>query len=946
MKAFIEYLGDIILDKIKKGDEPILILPNKRPIAYLQKYMAATCKKPIWFPQIYTIEDFVLKITHRQLADPLYTASCLYEIYTDVLQDQADSFDDFLKWWSLIIADFNDIDMYMVDSRQLFNYITEAKAIENWNPGQQEPTQLQQHYLTFWKYLPLFYAGLNQKLNEEHLGYRGMIYRKAAAILQEQGSPSFAQDVIFAGFNALSTSEEVIIEHFLSSKKGAIYWEADDYYVKDEKQEAGKFLRNYNSKWQHYTNAIFFSNNSLLNEAKEVHMIGAPKSMMQATIAGQKVAAVLQHNSNPQEPVNAALIPADESLLQPLLYQLPANQNKQLNISMGYPLMWLPLNSLYEVIFDILNQLEKDKQAVFNTNILHQLFSHPYASILVNNTAGQTSINDLKKLKQKLLSSGKINYSLAELNELQQPETHINFYWIFEDLVNCFTHMASIVTYLQKLNEHLAAAIHAFDTHKELVLMQVDVYQQLLSELSQVYLTSEKIVIKQSKTLISLINQSLTGKSLPFIGNATGGFQFIGLLETRMLQFDEIIITGCNESILPNAKASGNSFIPFDIRHQFNLPTYKDSEAVFAYHFYRLIQGAKKIHLIYNTETDEFGSGEKSRFLTQLEMELPLKNNKAKIFNDIVKLPVAGNFKRSAIAFDHNESIDKTLQLICEKGLSATALISYKNCPLQFYFKYIERIQEPDEIATEVGANIVGSVIHAVLEEIYAPLKNQFIQFDQINYSFESLERMTKKAFSVIESGADSSTGKNLLFVQTATRIVSKFLQQEQKAIQNGVKLRILHTEEQFECHLPIAKQAVKLRGTIDRLDEWNNTTRIIDYKTGSVDASKLKLKSMDDIFENPDYDKAFQLLFYSLLYHKNYPDKGNEVEAGILSLRKISDGLYTVSSEEEPSVIMTNFEENLTTLIQQLLDPKKAFVQTLNAETCNYCAFQNICMK
>jgi hypothetical protein len=941
MKTFIEHIGDVLLEQISQGNEPVLVLPNKRPLAFLQKYLAKQANKPLWFPKVYTIEDFVLMITQMNLAEPTYTAACLYEIYTATLQDQADSFDDFLKWWSLIIADFNDIDMYMVNSNQLFNYINEAKAIEQWNPGQLEPTRLQQHYLSFWKFLPLFYQELNKKLSAENMGYRGMIYRKAAEILQSQSNSNNRETVIFAGFNALSTSEENIIEHYLKSNQGAIIWESDDYYLKDEKQEAGFFLRHYTSKWKHYSNAICFSNNSLLNDALEINIIGAPKSMMQASKAGQLAKKILE-----KEPVHAALIPADEELLHPLLYQLPAGYSHQINISMGYPMMALPLNSLYSLIFDCINQLDKDKQNIFNTRLLHQLFSHPYAPLLFMQKSFQATEGDLKKIKQTLLSNGKINYSLPEILSLQKTFESSNFYWLFETLVNNFSNLNSVPEIFMHVNNLLVSHTNELNALKELLLVQVNLYQEVLSDIRQVFFSHAPSIIKQAKTLLSLINQSIVSKTLPFIGNATGGLQFIGLLETRMLQFDEIIITGCNEGILPNAKASGNSFIPYDIRHQFKLPTYKDSEAVFAYHFYRLIQGAKKIHLIYNTETDEFGSGEKSRFLHQLEMEVQLKNKNAILHSEIIKLPALSNAKRKAITFSLNDYTAKNLKALAEKGISATALISYKNCSLQFYFKYLEQIKEPDEISNELGANIVGSVIHAVLEEIYSPLKNQIITLNQIQFPFEILENMTIKAFHKIEQGADHTSGKNLLFIQTAVRIIAKFLNQEQQAIRNGIKLKILHTEEEFNGDLPIPGQTIKLRGKVDRMDEWNHTTRIIDYKTGTVDPAKLKVKSIDEVFENPEYDKAFQLLFYTLLYQKNFPNAKQEVEAGILSLRKISDGLYTLSVTEDFETVMTSFEQNLVHLIGQMFDAQIQFTQTENQDICNFCAYANICMK
>ena len=940
MQTFIEYIGDILLEQIKLGNDPILVLPNKRPVAYLQKYMSSKAQQSIWFPKIYTIEDYVLHITKMQLADPIYTASCLYDIYTETLQDQADAFDDFVKWWNLLISDFNDIDMYMVDSKQLFNYINEAKAIEQWNPGEQAPTKLQQHYLTFWKYLPLFYEKLNQKLRSNNLGYRGMIYRKAAQLLINNDINIDSNCVIFAGFNALSTSEEMIVEYIISSKKGAIYWEADDYYVADKQQEAGKFLRHYKSKWQHFSNSIFFSNNSLLNEAKEVNIIGAPKSMMQASLAGNIAKEILNKNN-----IDAALIPADEALLSPLLYQLPAIANKDINISMGYPIVSLPLDGLYAIVFDFINQLEKDKQPLFSTNLIHQLFNHPYAAVLFKNNT-KVAFSELKNCKQKLLSSGKIYHSLKDLEALNAQADSLNFYWLFESLIQHFSQPNLMTKFLTLINEKLTANIGENDVLKELLLVQVNVFNDIIQAINKVFYQGESTKIRQSRTLYNLIYQSLNSKTLPFIGNATGGMQFIGILETRMLQFEEIIITSCNEGVLPGSKVSGNSFVPYDIRFHFHLPTYKDSEAVFAYHFYRLLQGAKKIHLIYNTETDEFGSGEKSRFLTQLEMELTIKNKQASVKNNIIKLPALNNFGRKAIQFEHNENVDLTIKAQCDKGLSATALTSYKNCSLQFYFKYIERIREPDEIASEIGANIVGSVIHAVLENIYAPLKNQIISLQQIEYTFDELETMTRAAFEIIEPGVDSNSGKNLLFVQTAVRIIAKFLLQEQSEIKSGVKIKLLHTESQFEHDLKVSSESVKLRGTIDRLDDCNNTIRIIDYKTGSVDPKKLKVTAIEDIFEDADYDKAFQLLFYTLLYHKNYPASKQTVEAGILSLRKISDGLYSINTDYESQELMELFEQQLVLLINKLLDPKIAFTQTNNLDICNYCAYASICMK
>lgn len=943
MKNFIEYIGDQLLALLAQNKEPVLVFPNKRPVAFLQNYVSQQAQKPIWFPKIFTIEEFVVHLTSTQIADADYTAACLYEIYAEVLQDQADSFDDFISWWNLMIADFNDIDMYMVPSEQLFNYINEVKLIEQWNLGEEQFTILQQKYLSFWKYLPIFYAQLNEKLNKENLGYRGMIYKKAAGKVNSTDFNFSAQTVIFAGFNALSTSEEYIVEYFLKNKKGFIYWESDDYYLKDENQEAGKFLRHYYSKWKHYDNSIFFGQHQLLNTPIEIKILGAPKSIMQAGLAGKLVNEIFSNqtlNSN----LNAALIPADENQLHPLLYQLPAGHVNHINISMGYPISALPLKGLYEIIFDFIHQIEKDKQAVFSSNIILRILNHPYTAYLFQGDDNILPFKELQKLKHQILASGKIQYQLSELQKLQTGFEKIYFYWFFVNITNSYADLNKVISFLFEINHRLTSQ-HS-GSIQQLQLHQVGIYNEIIERIDNTYFKNKITPIKQSKTLFTLIKQAIQSYTLPFLGNATDGLQCIGLLETRMLHFNEIIITGCNEGILPKAKASGNSFIPFDIRNQFNLPTYKDSEAVFAYHFYRVIQGAKKVYLIYNTETDEFGSGEKSRFLSQLEMELKQKNKLAKIKNEIIDLPKISGFKRKAISFEHNEIIDQNLMALCEKGLSATSLISFKNCSLQFYFKYLEQIKEPDSIADEVGANIVGSVIHKVLEEIYAPLKSTEIKKEQLQFTSEEIERMTTQAYVQLETGIDPNTGKNLLFIQTAVRIISRFLWYEIQDLKAGKKIKLLHTEVPLETKLEVLNNTVKLRGTVDRIDQWQQKIRIIDYKTGSVDPSKLKINSLEHVFENADYDKAFQLLFYTLLYQKNNPDTKQEIEAGILSLRKISEGIFSLRNELEMDNYLLEFERKLQLLIVQLLDTDVPFIQTEHIEKCAYCAYADICMK
>jgi hypothetical protein len=330
--------------------------------------------------------------------------------------------------------------------------------------------------------------------------------------------------------------------------------------------------------------------------------------------------------------------------------------------------------------------------------------------------------------------------------------------------------------------------------------------------------------------------------------------------------------------------------------------------------------------------------------LSQIEKEIVLKNKQATVRQSIIKLPEITGSGRKSIRIAHQLHLDKINNLLVNVGLSPTALTSYKNCALQFYFKYIEKIKEPDEIADEVGANIVGNVIHHVLEDIYLPLVSKEITAKDITYTTLALEQMTVKAFEIIQVGSYAHSGKNLLFIQTAVRIISKYLADEIEQLNKGAKISIMHIEEKFKTHMQVRDIMVLLQGKTDRIDRYNQVMRIIDYKTGSVDKKKLKIEAADQLFMSQEYDKAFQLMFYRLLFD-NLKKSSSNLITGILSLRKISDGLNVVETEDV-NVLMKDFRIKLNALLEKLLDEHGVFEQTDDIDVCAYCNYKNICMK
>lgn len=926
---FIEFIANRLLEQMDKGQDTILVLPNKRPALYLQHYISRKISQPQWFPMVYTIEELVEHLSGIQMAPPMYVSKCLYQVYSDELKEKANKYDDYVKWWNIIIKDFNDLDMYMVNTDSFFNYLSEDKALELWNPGNNKLTELQQNYLTFWNKLPLFYTQLKNKLLENNVGYRGMIYKRAAEIIQSNDASLDFTNVIFAGFNALSTSEEKIIEFFLRNNTGKIYWEADQYYLDDENQEAGHFLRKYKNKWSNYgSRSVFFTIDQMRDEDKSIQITGVPKKQMQAVLAGEIL------NNSSLQLKNTALIPADESLLLPLLYQIP--EKLEVNISMGYPISELPLIDFYKILFELLKQFKLTKSCA-NTQIWYRWIRHPYTKAILKNDKETNLNNLLNDFCKKIMTSGRLKYSSDEIEKELRKFGLTDFRAINKAFKQVEENIANIFQLLDSVNNKLLQG----STHDNKLQAQLSVYMDIIKQIRVTFFENTQPIINDYDTIYQLIGQSVSGNSISFIGNATEGLQLIGLLETRMLQFDEIIITGCNEGVIPKAKAMGDSFIPFEIRNLFGLPTYRDSDSVFAYHFYRLLQGAKKIHLIYNTETEKEGSGEKSRFLLQLEMEL--KNKIKHLESNTFKFPLLKGDNENTISIPHSEKVDTALKALLERGLSATALMSYKNCSLQFYFKYIEKIKEPDEIVTELEANVIGSILHKILEDIYIPLKGKMLKADDLNISDTAIRRLAIDALSKEFPEAETNRGKNYLFIETALEIIKRFLRYEIEFLKKH-NLTIIDLECEISTEINIEPYGkVKLIGKTDRIDEISESVRIIDYKTGFVDAKLLKVDDVQEVFMNHQKDKPFQLLYYYLLYNNAFkPDK--DIQTGIINLRKIGDGLLKINTQSED--IYKLFEHELIKLIEKLLNKQNEFVQTNNMEVCSKCSFKNICMR
>lgn len=455
--------------------------------------------------------------------------------------------------------------------------------------------------------------------------------------------------------------------------------------------------------------------------------------------------------------------------------------------------------------------------------------------------------------------------------------------------------------------------------------------------------------ITSIKVFQGIVKQLVKSVSLPFYGEPLTGLQLMGMLETRTLDFENVIIVSCNEKVLPVGK-SVNSFIPFELKRHFGLPTYGDRDAIFSYHFYRLLQRAKNINLLYNTENDTLGSGEKSRFITQLMHELPKVNKRIVMKERIANVPISANNKDHNIEIVKNEEVLKALEEKSKTGFSPSLLNVYIKCPLQFYFKVIGKVKEDDEVEDEIGADVLGNVIHKALETLYSPYLNSKLKIEDVSEMQKQVEPLVKELFEREYSTFELTKGKNLLTLKVAQRYLLSFLETEKTYIKtlgrSGNILEINNLEYEISVVSKIGDREVKLKGVVDRVDYSEGCTRIIDYKTGLVAERDLKIKSISDLFEDSSYAKSFQLLMYGWLFWKD-GGRVSSLESGIISFRNLSSGLLNVNVAKERRVLeqhIVDFEEGLQSLLAEIFNPSVKFTQTLNAEDCKYCPYVEIC--
>lgn len=949
MPSFLEKTARHILNLYGSDlSEICIVMPNRRAGLFLRKFLAQGLTKPVWSPVVFSIEDFMALLSGLKQVDPVFLLIDLYEVHRKTDKEKAQTFDEFLSWGSQLLSDFNEIDRYMADPDYLFTYLDEVRAINIWNLDKTPLTEFQKNYLKFYQSLKGYYSGLTESLLARGEAYQGLVFRRAVECLESGKADLPWKKIVFTGFNALTTAEERAMQYLHEAGMAEFLWDADRYYLNQTIQEAGTFLRNWFSKWPLKEKNWIFED--FLNGEKSIEVIGVPDVAGQVKLAGE----ILQQSGAGLDERTAIVLP-DEKLLLPLLNSLPPEVD-ELNVTMGLPLKQTPLADLLDLVFQAHlhapgMKAGKIKASRFYYRDVLKILQHPFVNRIAA-IAMEENHFALGELINRIRSGNLVFLRKEDLAGNGLFDVRMEF---LEPFFGDWKDVPDVIADLRKMVDLIKSSVMR-EPGNQVEAEYAFAFTGIIYQLNEIVTKFPDYF--SIPILYRFFRQMMDNFSLPFYGEPLKGVQVMGMLETRTLDFDQLIILSCNEGLLPAAKMA-HSFIPFDIKREFGLPAYQQKDAVYAYHFYRLLQRAQKVWLLYSTEPDQLGGGEKSRFIQQISRELPAYNPKIKFRERFLNSPLPRGISVPPISISKTgETLDKLIKK-ASRGFAPTAINAFRKCPLRFYFSEIAILKEPEELMDDIDPKTLGNAVHQALFQLYEPLKNQILTVPVILSMIDSADGSVEKAFQDHFKGSTVQYGKNLLLVNVARMMVRNFLKSEIRLVEDltlrKLPLTILMLEQPLHRSVTIQsggqETEVHIKGFVDRIDRIGNETRILDYKTGSADKKELFVKSWDDLLHDPVLDKGFQLISYAWLLMK--PGREYPFRAGIVSLKKPGMGVIAVrvpgNGEGNPMDRMgeqelQNFEKVLKSIVSEVFDLSSPFTQTAVRESCVFCPYTAIC--
>ena len=909
-------------------DRVTVIFNNRRSGLFLRHQFASMEGQPFFLPNIVGIDELISALGGLTIVPNEYLLFELFNIHRhlDNNNDKYTCFEDFISFGEMMLTDFSEIDLYCVDAQRLFNNLHDIKALEKWNVNTGQPTSFQEKYLAFYQSLYQYYTLLHQHLLAHRQAYVGMAYRHVAENIETFVPNSDGRYYYFIGFNAISACEERIIRHYLRQGNGTFITDGDAYYYDDPSQEAGHFLRNnpfYNGKYPAH----------FAMEHKDITIVSCPENVLQCKYAGQELSKQIQ--SHPDNLIEqTAIVLADENLLLPMLNALPS-EVKTANVTMGYPFSNTSIHSLVLKLFS-LHQRRRELY-FYHADILDVLSDNAIVTIL--------GINNIHSRLNTLLANGHVIYATSEeitelCSQLDCDAALVQF---------LFSHKTpspdDFLTLIRQLIHTLynAQAFEKDRQEKEALACLLRIVDYL-RELQEQYHYVDSL-----NTLLKIYTRLAQRNSVPFYGEPLQGLQILGVLETRNLDFKRVILLSANEGALPSGKTS-NTLIPYDLKVNFGIPTFHEKEAVYAYNFYRLLQRASEVHLVYHTESEGMGKGEPSRFLLQVRRELAQRYpDNITLHEEILFADSHTSVAPSVPSYTKNKPILCQLEQIAQRGFSPSALNKYRNCPVRFYYENVLNIKENNPVNDDLEQNELGSCIHAVLEQIYSPTIGGELTIEVLKQALDEVDNLMAGVLAQQFRHERSHAGRNHFLESVAKMQITNFLKSEIKNLEKGDKIEILALEKELSHILQIdiggTGQQVIIFGTADRIDSWNGYTRIIDYKSGKVEPKDLIVNEAE-----PDWakvsDKWFQVMLYTWLAQHDGLTQQNYL-SGIYPLGHLKSEL--IVAQWEGSTILSpdhliDFENMLHELVADILNPDMPFIANLESKACAYCPFSETC--
>jgi hypothetical protein len=926
MEAFLEKIAaSVTKEHLPELYRDCYIFPTKRAAIYFSDFLQKRFEDENFIlPETITIQEFIIQYSPYIIKEDWELLLQLHQIQ-NAITDITQPLEKFLPWGKMILKDFDECDKYLVNVVQLFSLLKAQKELDDSFTLSEEMRQyIEQFILTTatkeggkenifksafvktWSLLGEIYSAFHQKLGEKNEAYEGMAYRGVYEALHSGKLILPYDKIVFCGFNALSVCEEKIFLTIEKNYSTEFWWDDDEHFIQNKLHEAGNFLRQYRIKFPG-ENSHWVSSSELSHD-KKIQVTGISSDIGQT-------AYVSQHMEM-NEGETTAIVLCNEHLLHPLLYMLDASNT---NITMGYPIVQSELYLLSNLLFDFYaNARVEDGKADYYHADISALLQHAYLKKLIHEPG------KLKKIIPYFLP-----YMPEDILSEYFPASLLQTYSSPAQILSTVIHF---VTSLPKRDAH-------FDAIRDAVITQLKDLRQLLKE---------KNVEVSRNALPFIVKQFISQIKVPFETNTKSNIQIMGFLETRILDFDNLFILSLNDDNLPGTNKT-NSFIPYNLRKGFGLPTFEQFDGINAYHFYRLLKRAKNIHLLYNNQVSDNAS-EKSRFIRQIQHDLATKQNKVSECIAVLDEKNHGNNDEILLRV---KKTDPMIAMLRERKFSPSALKVYIQCPLQFYLRYVAGVDEPEEFAEEIDAAVFGQILHKVLELIYKPFLHTSLDAARIKAFTQEyfLREKIKEACKELQLPKEIMQGSNKLQLKIIERIAQKILHNDASI----TPLFVINTEEKFiwdKLKLEDGSFAT-IQGTFDRIDKISaSAVRIIDYKTGQIELPKFPEMESDSainsfldslfIYDKKDMSAAFQGLLYALMYYKLHDCR--EIYVGYHHAKKMKEGIsYLNEQRTVPLELLLRFEMRLSQLVSAIIYKDEFFIQSENENAYKYSAYADL---